>query len=349
MTLAHGPNDDQPRTGETGIPGDQPCPDTQTWPVAGDLNDPLLALSADILDDAERTRIANENRLRQMLRGGPDDSRITSGKYTLETLPPDQDGEERGFGIPLSHPTAAKVHGLVELLRKIETDASLNLQRIMKQHPLGPWLEAQKGVGPKQAARLLASIGDPYIRPEILNEDDTTRHPGGPRTVSALWAYCGLHTLPASQTSSNNHKTCAGEKASSDLGQDENDAPTPLVQVAARRTRGQIMNWNPTAKSRTYLIAEKCMMQFSAACKLAGEHVHECSCSTYRLVYDRRKAATEGRLHKVECVRCGPSGKPAPIGSPWSDAHRHADALRITSKTFLRDLWREAKRLHETP
>lgn len=26
-------------------------------------------------------------------------------------------------------------------------------------------------------------------------------------------------------------------------------------------------------------------------------------------------------------------------GSPWSDAHRHADALRIVGKRFLIDLW----------
>ena len=51
----------------------------------------------------------------------------------------------------------------------------------------------------------------------------------------------------------------------------------------------------------------------------------------------------------MECKRCGPSGRPALPGSPWSDAHRHADALRVTGKEFLRLLWREAERLHLDP
>jgi hypothetical protein len=53
----------------------------------------------------------------------------------------------------------------------------------------------------------------------------------------------------------------------------------------------------------------------------------------------RRKAKTEGRLHAKPCVRCGPSGSPAAEGSPWSDAHRHADALRYAGKQFLKELW----------
>lgn len=61
--------------------------------------------------------------------------------------------------------------------------------------------------------------------------------------------------------------------------------------------------------------------------------------SPYRDVYDARKAETAGKLHERECVRCGPAGKPALPGSEWSDAHRHADALRIVGKRFLIDLW----------
>lgn len=31
----------------------------------------------------------------------------------------------------------------------------------------------------------------------------------------------------------------------------------------------------------------------------------------------------------------------------WTPSHSHNDGLRIASKAILRDLWREAKRLHE--
>jgi hypothetical protein len=60
----------------------------------------------------------------------------------------------------------------------------------------------------------------------------------------------------------------------------------------------------------------------------------------YRHVYELRRLATKDRVHADKCVRCGPSGKPAQPGSPWSDAHKHADALRIVGKEILRDLWK---------
>jgi len=135
-----------------------------TTPPDSLLADPFLALAADVLDDAERTHIANANRLRQLTRSATD-----------------KDGEERGFGLDESHPDVARLAALVGLLAKVEHDATLNLQRHMRRHPLGPWCKAQHGIGEKQAARLLAAIGDPYWN--TLYDR--------PRTVSELWAYCG--------------------------------------------------------------------------------------------------------------------------------------------------------------
>lgn len=98
-----------------------------------------------------------------------------------------------------------------------------------------------------------------------------------------------------------------------------------------RRRRGERANWSADAKMRAYLVAVSCL-------KAGGG---------YREVYDQRKAHTEGRAHESECVRCGPAGKPAQPGTPWSDGHRHADALRVVAKAILRDLWVEARRLHK--
>lgn len=265
---------------------------------------PFLALAADVLDDAERTRIANENRLRQLTR-----------------TEADADGEERGFGLDESHPDVARLAAIVDMLAKVEHDATLNLARMMRKHPLGPWVKVQRGVGEKQAARLLATIGDPYWN---------TLH-DRPRTVSELWAFCGLHVLPASQPMRDTHSALAGGDSSptgGDTGQTQRDTHAQAAGVAARRQKGQRSNWSTLAKTRAYLIAESMLR--------AGN----------RETYDRRKAATEGRLHAAPCVRCGPSGKPAQTGTPWSDGHRHADALRITSKELLKQLWREARRIH---
>lgn len=266
------------------------------------LADPFLALAADVLDDAERTRIANENRLRQLTRTSTD-----------------ADGEDRGFGLDESHPDVARLAALVDLLGQVEHQATLNLNRKLRVHPLGPWVKAQRGIGEKQAARLVAVIGDPYWN---------TLH-DRPRTVSELWAYCGYHTIPAGHGRTDTHITPAS--GSQPAGGDHTASGTHGGHVAARRQKGQRANWSTAAKTRAYLIAESCL-------KAGGP---------WREVYDKRKANTEGRAHAVRCVRCGPSGKPALPGSPWSDGHRHTDALRITAKEILKALWREARRLHQ--
>lgn len=259
-----------------------------------------LAAAADTLDDIERLRMASENRLRQFTRGADE---------------LDADGGQRGFGWDLRSPAVASLAALVagmkcdsEVVRQalgddkppkrkgccLEHDAERNLTRALRAHPLSPWVKAQKGIGEKQGGRLIAAIGDPYVRPALLLEDSTWE-PARARTVSELWAYCGL-------------------------------------KPGQKRKRGERANWSAAAKMRAWNIAGSMLK--------AGN----------RDAYDKRKAHTEGLAHAGECVRCGPSGKPALPGTPWSDGHRHADALRIVSKEILKDLWREARRIHlETP
>ncbi len=296
-------------------------------PIRGPLLDPVLALAADVLDDLERVRIANENRLRQLTRDVAD-----------------TDGETRGFGLDERHPDVARLAAIVDMLRRLEHDAELQLGRVLKRHPLGPWMAGQVGIGAKQGGRLLAAIGDPYF-----NARDNR-----PRTVSELWAYCGYHVLPVGgQATLNVHSSTAADRAESpadqpgcdthlspvggnsgDPGQKRRDDHIGSAGVAAKRQRGKRANWSTTAKMRAYLIAEQ---------------VIQCANPEYRAVYDARRAHTAERAHAVACVRCGPAGKPAAPGTPWSKGHQHADGLRIVAKTILRDLWREARRLHERP
>lgn len=233
------------------------------------IADPLLALAADVLDDLERVRIANENRLRQLTRTGAD-----------------ADGEERGFGLTTEHPDVARLADLVAALAKAEHDAELQLKRAMRRHPLGPWVAATRGIGEKQGARLLAAVGDPYWH---TLEDR-------PRQVSELWSYCGY-----------------GDAA---------------VQV---RRKGVRANWSTAAKMRGYLVAVSIV-------KAGGP---------YREVYDQARERYEVALHEGACVRCGPSGSPALPGSPLSAGHQHGRALRAIVKAVLRDLWLEARRLHD--
>lgn len=232
-----------------------------------DIDDFTLSMAAEILTDLERTRIDNENRLRQLTRDEPD-----------------ADGYIRGFGLAEDDESVEWLVRMVEKLQAMEESAIKHLERQVRKNPLGPWISRQKGVGYKQAARLLAAIGDPYWHAAENR----------PRLVSELWSYCGH----------------GGE---------------------SRRKRGEKVTWNPGAKMRTWNIANSCI-------KTKGH---------YREVYDARREETFEKDHSKECVRCGPSGKPAQPGTPWSKGHQHADALRIVGKEILKDLWIESKRIHD--
>lgn len=98
----------------------------------------------------------------------------------------------------------------------------------------------------------------------------------------------------------------------------------------ARRTRGMsaddlAAHGSPLLKMLVHLNAEACMKRANG--------------TRYRDVYVSAREAADGRLHTAECVRCGPSGRPARPGSPWSNGHAHAHALRIVGKELLRDMW----------
>ena len=256
------------------------------------LADPLLALAADVLDDLERVRVANENRLRQLTR-------------TEE----DSDGLERGFGLPEDHPDVARLAALVDGLAAAEHQAELNLKRQLRQHPLGPWARATRGVGEKQAARLLASVGDPYWN---------TLH-DRPRTVSELRSYCGWGDARA-QVRRRGQKNRWSDTAKK--------RTWVVVASCVKQLR------KPCAKPDGQSWAE---------------HVDDCDCSPYRLTYDESRRRYADTVHDIECVRCGPSGQPAQPGSPRAAGHQEAMAYRVAAKEVLKHLWREAKRLHELP
>lgn len=251
--------------------------DTQVHParpVEPSRADLTLRLLADVLDDLERTRIANQNRLR-----------------TLTTSP-----EVSGLGLDPDAPEAQRLAGLVDGLAALEKQAAAELTRGLRQHPLGPTVKAMPGVGDKQGARLLAAVGDPYLHGAT----------GQPRQVSQLWSYAG-----------------------------HGDA-------TRRRRKGMsqaevFAMGSPEAKVRTFLVAESVWK----AGTREGQPTNDLAA-----VGHARKATTEGRTHAAECRRCGPSGQPALSGSPWSQAHRHADALRVLGKEVLRRLWLASRDLH---
>lgn len=254
---------------------------------------------------------------------------------SLISTDPDSDGVMRGMGLPFNHPSVRSIAELVERFGEMEKAAEKQLKREMGAHPLAPYIKSTPGLGEKSTARLLAAIGDPYWN--SLHQR--------PRLVSELWSFSGFGV---------NEVTTDGPQGA------------PLTGgVAPSRQRGQRANWSPTAKMRTFLIAEVCMKGLRQPCERPDGldwaiHVGRdglawndaggaCTCYPYRRLYDEARIKYFEAVHTIPCKRCGPSGKPAQPGSPLSAKHKQGRALRITCKRILRDLWAESRRLHGVP
>lgn len=277
--------------------------------VGGYLRDPILGVLADVVTDLETVRIANSNRVRIFTRNEADG-----------------DGEERGFGLTEEHPEVKKLMMTVDALAAAEWDAISNMQRALRKHPLIGFQRRHKGVGEKQLARLLAVIGDPYWNDLY----------GRPRTVSELWAFCGFHVINSSGSSqrrTDTQATCAATGTNvHPTSQGSHDTQSLTAGgVAPKRTRGHQSNWSEDARKRVWVMA-------SAMPKFPG--------GTYERVYRDGRVKYADAKHSVECVRCGPKGKPAKVGSDLSDGHKHARAVRLTAKAMLKDLWVESRDLY---
>lgn len=174
------------------------------------LVDFTLEMCADVVDDLEKVKIANENRLRTL------------------TTPRDQ----HGHGMSVDHPDVKRLADIVAALSAAEHQAVLNLQRVMRKHPLGPFVKNSKGIGEKQAARLLSSIRDPYWN-DLHNR---------PRKLRELYRFCGMDVVNTSAQTTLDSQSAIG------------------AGVAPSKHRGERVHWSPDARMRLWLIASKCVM-----------------------------------------------------------------------------------------
>jgi hypothetical protein len=140
-------------------------------------------------------------------------------------------------GADPKHPDVLLMAALSAEMEKTEAKAIKRLEwGILHETPLGPWVKATKGLGLKGVGRFLGCVGNPVIRP-LRGEPDaeTGKRPitgYAERTVSQLWAYCGL---------------------------DVRDGKAP------RRAKGTKGNWNAIAKKRAYCMAEPCIRHMTSA------------------------------------------------------------------------------------
>lgn len=118
-----------------------------------------------------------------------------------------------------------------------------------------------------------------------------------------------------------------------------------------RRRRGERANWSAEAKMRAFLCAEAALK--AGVRKLDGcddtdgyDLAHRTAITPYGGLYLDARAKHADAVHTEPCAQCGPAGHPAEVGSPLSLKHQHMRAVRVVAKAILRDLWREARRLH---
>lgn len=264
------------------------------------LEDPLLTTLAKQVDDLEQMRIANGHRVRLM---------------TTDAV--DKNGVVRGLNLPEDNPDVQRVMAIMKSMEAVEAEAIKHVQKYMRNSKWGTWLKQARGVGEKQLARLLGEIGDPYWNSRI----DLNR----PRTVSELWAYCGLHTIPAPPIEGQTPLAV--------------DSVTAEVRIAPKRRKGVQSNWSEAARKRAWLIATSCV-------KAPPD-------TKYRMIYDDARVKYEEAVHSYPCAQCGTKevgakkATPAAVGSPLRLGHQHARGLRAIAKAVLQDLWIEARKQHE--
>lgn len=100
----------------------------------------------------------------------------------------------------------------------------------------------------------------------------------------------------------------------------------------SRRTKGMSVEdamrlGSPNLKKLTFLVSSFAMRQDTMP---------------YRETYLSVRERYEAKGHTAPCAPCGKKGQPAEVGSDLRPGHIHANALRLTGKEILRDLWEVA-------
>jgi hypothetical protein len=257
----------------------------------------ILQLAADTLDDIEHLRKAASNRVGALTRTGAD-----------------EDGEIRGLGLDARNDDVARAMAVLDSIAVLENQQVLNLKRIMRKHPLGPFAAAIPGVGEKQVARLIAAVGDPYWadRTHKTAEGKIISIDSSPRTKRELFAYAGLGIAP---------------------GGAEARRPTKGMSQVELKALGR-----PEIKMRAWNIVGA-IIKAQGGKNLGKGH--------YGVLYYAEKERLDGAVHTVECKRCGPSGKPAAVGTLLSAGHIDARARRLIMKTLLGDMYDAAEAWHQ--
>ena len=210
----------------------------------------------------------------------------------------------------------------VNEFKQMEEKIKKRLVEAMKDHPVMSWIKGVKGVKEVLASQLVAIIGD------------VSRFP----TISSLWKMCGLHVETRCEKCGKryfkndlekeqfiekmvNRLRAMHEKRKEKTKFDEEAAkkkvlswichckdPKP-VNVAPRRRRGELLDWNPKARMICWKIATQ-LLKIGKRTNSKWWQLYQ----QYREYYKKR-------------------------GDAKNDYHVHNRALRRIMKLFVACLW----------
>lgn len=276
-----------------------------------------LRSAADFLLDIERLRMATENRLRQYAR--PKDQ-------------PDKDGRRRGFGWSLSQSAITRdtAVALIDLKCDSLVLAEIGIEKAPRPRPPRD-KEGQlpeRGCCLEHAAerRLARELRTHPLGPWVKAQRGIGEKQG-PRLIGAIGdPYMRpAYRLPDGTVEAPRPRTPYELFAYCGMHVVDGHAP--------KRARGNPSNWSADARTRAHLVAESCLKGLRKPCESiegAGYavHVEGCACFPYRLLYDQYREKIADR--------------------ELTAGHKLNMALRRVAKEILLDLWREAKRIHES-
>lgn len=257
-----------------------------------------IFLAAETLLDIEKARIATSHRIGayERTKGGAN-VKVPTIDANLETL-----------------------RSIMERLEVEEGACVKQLDKTLRQHPLGRLQAETNGFGAKQYGRLLGALGNPFWAGTPHDYDPKKSFPR--RGPAQLWAYCGFD---------------------------------PINGLGRKRAKGQLANWNSAAKMRAWVIAKQVEKTPKSPYRTVyvetkvkyADAVHLVECAQCSLCKNCGNPLTQFPREHLAQYGCG-TRKPAyaPPGSPLKKSHIQARALRAVAKEVLRDLYNEARDWH---
>lgn len=209
-----------------------------------------------------------------------------------------QTGNRAGSDTATLAPEAKEAHDRrSKTLHQLERAELKLVERLEKRSPIWPWLEAQKGCGPTMSGVLISEV-------DI--------HRAG--TVSALWAYAGLH-----------------------VDTETGRAPRPK--------KGERLRYNAFLRTKLVGVLADCMIKLRSPWReyydnykhrLQSRIVPCMAC--LRAAKLRPRDALPADKIRPKCSQCKGKGE-----APWgeSDGHRNNASKRYMIKMFLQAMWIE--------